>query len=498
MNAQSLLSDDPGVVSGALKKAIEKDQQSKDKKRAKTAQKYYDFEHDILNNRIFYMDDNGVLQEDKNASNVKIPHAFFTELVDQKVQYLLSNPVEYEVEDEKLKEYLKEYYDEDFQVFLQEMVEGASIKAAEYAYARTNSEDKLCFQVSNSIQTFSIFDETNTVRGIIRYYDKDIYKNGKDEKISYAEVWDEENVTVYVKEKNGPYQLDTSRDLNPRPHVIAKDEEGQMLKRSYGLIPFYRLSNNKSEKTDLEPIKPLIDDYDLMAAFLSNNLQDFAEAIYVVKGFDGDDLSDLRQNIKAKKTVAVDSDGDVDVRTVTIPTEARKIKLEIDKDAIYKFGMGFDSTQIGDGNITNVVIKSRYALLDMKANKAEVRLRSLLAWCNEMIVNDINRRFNTAYNAGDITVNIVRETMVNERDIVEIEKIEAETKLIVIESLLAVAPRLDDESVLKLICEQFELDWEEVQLLIEEQGYSSGLQYDTDPPEEGVENAADGQVAQGA
>src|SRR5699024_2579983 len=150
---------------------------------------------------------------------------------------------------------------------------------------------------------------------------------------------------------NKRFQIDDSRELNPRPHVVAKDSKGQLLKRTMGDIPFYRLSNNKQERTDLEPIKALIDDYDLMAAFLSNNLQDFAEAIYVVKGFRGDDLSTLRQNIKAKKTVGVGDNGGVDVKTVEIPVEARKTKLDIDKEAIYKFGMGFDSTQIGDGNI---------------------------------------------------------------------------------------------------------------------------------------------------
>ena len=275
--------------------------------------------------------------------------------------------------------------------------------------------------------------------------------------------------------------------------MIATDEKGTVYERSMNTVPFYRLSNNKKEHTDLEPIKALIDDYDLMACFLSNNLQDFSEAIYVVRGFRGDDLSKLRQNIKAKKTVGVGSDGGVDVQTINIPVEARKTKLEIDKDAIYKFGMAFDSTQIGDGNITNVVIKSRYALLDMKANKAEVRLRAMLKWINEMIVADINRRFNKKYNAKDIEINIVRETMVNENDIVEIEKLEAETRQLIIETILSVAPRLGDDEVLKLICEQFDLDWEDIQLSLEEQEFSSGLQDDTDPIE-GDENAAAGQV----
>lgn len=490
-----LLSENPIVVGTALSKAIADDRASTIKDKARTGQRYYDYNHDILDNRIFYVDDNDVIREDVNASNVKIPHAFFTEQVDQKVQYLLSNPIDLEVEDETFKEYLKEYYDDDMQLFLQETLEGASIKGHEFAYARTNNQDKLCFQVSDSIQTFDVYDNNGDRKGVVRYYDKDITRNGKNVTVTHAEVWDDEKVTFFLQDENKKFKVDDKREMNPRPHVVAKADDGQMLERSYGSLPFYRLSNNKKELTDLEPVKPLIDDYDLMACFLSNNLQDFAEAIYVVKGFRGDDLSKLRQNVKSKKVVGTAENGGLDVKTVEIPIAARQAKLDIDKDAIYKFGMGFDSTQVGDGNITNVVIKSRYALLDMKANKAEVRLRAMIAWMNEMIVSDINRRFNTSFKASDIKVNITRETMVNEKDIVERAKIEAETKKIIVESILLVAPRIDDESVLKLICEQYELDWEEVQLLIEEQEYTSGLQDDTDPPVEvGAVNDAIGQV----
>lgn len=481
MDSKYLLSDNPTVVATALNKAIDNDKNSSAKEKAREGDRYYNYDHDILKNRIFYIDDNDVVREDKNATNIKIPHPFFTELVDQKVQYLLSNPVEIEVDDDNFKAYLEEYYDDDFQVFLQEALEGASKKGYEYIFARTNEQDRLCFQVSDSLCTFPIYDDNNELKAIVRYYDKDIYREGKNETVTVGEVWDSEKVTFYITDKNKRFVFDESREMNPRPHVVAKASDGTLLSRSYGTIPFYRLSNNSKEKTDLEPIKALIDDYDLMACFLSNNLQDFADAIYVVKGFMGDDLSKLKQNIKAKKVVGTGADGGVEIQTVDIPVEARKTKLEIDKNAIYKFGMGFDSTQIGDGNITNVVIKSRYALLDMKCNKAEVRLRAMLKWINEMIVQDINRRFGTAYKASDIKVNIVRETMINEKDLVEQDKIEAETKQVIIETILSVAARLDDETILKLICEQFELDWEEVQQAIEEQDYTPGLATGTDP-----------------
>ena len=57
MDVKYLLSDNPQVVATALNKAIEEDKQSKKKDKARTGQRYYDYKHDILDNRIFYIDD---------------------------------------------------------------------------------------------------------------------------------------------------------------------------------------------------------------------------------------------------------------------------------------------------------------------------------------------------------------------------------------------------------------------------------------------------------
>jgi SPP1 family phage portal protein len=206
-----LLSDNPEVVAAALNKAVSEDSKSKTKQNAMVGQRYYDYEHDILSNRIFYIDDLDTLQEDLNASNVKIPHAFFTEQVDQKVQYLLSNPVLIETEDETLNSYLEDYYDDDMQLFLQEALEGSSVKGHEFVYARTNSQDRLSFQVSDSIQTFDIHDENGDRKGVCRYYDKDITRNGKNTTVTHAEIWDDRKVTFYIKDENKRFTLDIKR-----------------------------------------------------------------------------------------------------------------------------------------------------------------------------------------------------------------------------------------------------------------------------------------------
>lgn len=62
---------------------------------------------------------------------------------------------------------------------------------------------------------------------------------------------------------------------------------------SFGFIPFFELDNKGKRRSDLSFVKDMIDDYDLMFCSLSNNLQDMTEGIYVVKGFQGDNLDEL-------------------------------------------------------------------------------------------------------------------------------------------------------------------------------------------------------------
>ncbi|QIW60326.1 phage portal protein [Lactococcus raffinolactis] len=474
MDIKYLKSDNPSVLSRFIDDAVKTDRQSPIKEKMSEGLKYYDYKHDILKFRLFYYNEDGKLVEETNRSNIKIPHAFFTEQVDQKVQYLLSNPVEFETADTELKTYLEEYIDDDFQLMLQEMVEGASKKAYEFTYVYRATSGKLLFKVADSRKVVVIYDDMNEVIAIIRYYDTDITKDNRKVTVTKAELWDTEKTWFFVSSSdyNNRFILDESQEINPRFHQVVEDSDGNLLGKGFGYIPFLKLSNNKNEKTDLEPIKALIDDYDLMACALSNNLVDFDHPIYAVKGYGKDNLDELVTNLRTKRTVGVSQDGGIDVKTVDIPVTARKTKLETDKEAIYKFGMAFDSSQVGDGNITNIVIKSRYSLLDLKCNKTEIRLRAFIKQLLDIIIQDINERYQKSFTRQQIEVVITRSTMINQSDNAEVEKLEAETKGQLIQNLLDVAPYLDDESLLKKICAVQELDYDEVVQRLGSQDFS--------------------------
>ena len=291
------------------------------------------------------------------------------------------------------------------------------------------------------------------------------------------QVWSDSETWYYVQDgTTGKIELDASVEYNPRPHVLYTDSKtGKKMGYGLGYIPFWRLDYNKKQISGLNSIKSLIDDYDIMQCGLSNNLADFDTPLHVVSGFQGDNLDELQTNLKTKKIIGVDSDGDVQVRTVDIPYQARKAKADEDEKNIYRFGMGFNSSQVGDGNITNIVILSRYTLLDLKANKFEKRLKRLLKQIVKVVIAEINKDNGTDYQVSDVYFDFKHSVMTNETENISNEKTKAEIKQIEVNTILNAAANIGDEQTLKALCDVMELDFDELESQIdkirEEQKY---------------------------
>lgn len=447
-------------------KFIDDDKTSEKKKFALQGQRYYEGDHDIKNYKLFYYNSDGVLVEDKTRSNIKISHPFFTELVDQAAQYMLSGKDGFIKSDKpELQAKLNEYFNEneDFIAEMYEALVGTMAKGFEYMFAYKKEDGTTGFQCADSIGVVEVRakDTDSNTDNIIYWYVDRIGKENK--KIKRIEVWDKTHTYFYVQSDNGQIEKDSSQTVNPRPHIVKVDEVGNKYDGGgYGTIPFFRLDNCKKQFSDLKPIKELIDDYDLMACGLSNNLQDASEYLVVVSGFQGDNLDELITNTKTKKHIGVEEGGGVDFKTVDIPYQARQVKLELDEKNIYRFGMGFNSAQLGDGNITNIVIKSRYALLDMKCNKLEIRLKQMLRKMLQIVLSEVNDIEGTDYQSKDVYFDFEREVMTNAADNAQIELVDAQKQNMLITTLLNVAAQLGDELLIQQICDVLDLDYEQI------------------------------------
>ena len=453
-----------------IKKFIEEDMNSEKKRLASVGMRYYEAEHDILKYRMFYFNTDGKLVEDKTRANIKISHPFFTILADQLASFMLSfkeNPIKAKQGVEGLQEHLDLYFDSKFWSEISEAITGTYTKGFEYVYGYKGTKNRMVFECADSMGVVEVqakYTSDKKDYKIYHYVDTDMSEKGKRQVIR-IQVWDEKEIHYFVKDStSGKVEKDKTVEFNPRPHVVYEPDEktGQKYGASLGYIPFWRMDNNKKQFSGLKPIKGLIDDYDLHACSLSNNLKDFDTPLYAVKGFEGDNLEQLQQNLKTVKMVGVGEGGDVEVRTVEIPYQARKEKLTLDKEGIFMFGMGFDPTMVGDGNITNVVILSRYSLLEMKADKLQPRLEGLLDQVLDVVLDEINKENETDYQRSDIEYNFTRSLMTNETENIANEKVKAETKQVEINTILNAAPVIGDEKTLQLICDELDIDFEEI------------------------------------
>lgn len=449
-----------------IRRFIEEDLSDSRKYEARVAQRYYEAEHDIRRYKLYYYDAEENLVEDKTRSNIKISHPFFTELVDQSVQYLFSGDSPYACSDDpELQKILNETMNENdnFNSELADCMTDAKVKGTGYFYLYKKEDGQISVQCADSLGVIEVRakDTEDKCDYVIYYYVDRVGKNHQ--LITKIEVWNDEKAWFYVQDGNGKIGLDSSVPINPRPHILyTKGIETDIYYDDFGAIPFFRLENNKKRTSDLKPIKALIDDYDLMSCGLSNNLQDISEGLYVVSGFDGDNLDQLIQNLRTKKTIGVNEGGTVDIKTINIPYEARKIKLEEDEKNIYRFGMGLNTAQVGDGNITNVVIKSRYALLDLKCDKFEIKLRKFLRKIVEVILNDYNKNHDKAYSPEQVYFRFERNVITNESDNASIKLVQAQTRQVNIQVFLSLFDVLGSEEMRKLVCEQLDLDYEDI------------------------------------
>lgn len=452
-----------------IKLFIDEDATSEKKMFARKGQDYYEGNHDIRNYRLFYYNAEGELVEDKTRSNIKISHPFMTELVDQGTQFILSGSDGiFKSDMPELQAYLDTYFnnDEDFLAELSELLTGGQNKGFEYMFAHKNSENRITFQCADSLGVVEVrAKDTDTKAEHFIYHYIDRIDKGR-KTIKRIQVWDDKVVEFFVQDGDGNIVHDDTEPINPRPHTLYKkdgDDATYYKEDEKGFIPFFRFDMNKKQFGLLKAIKALIDDYDLMACGLSNNIQDSAEYTVVVSGFQGDDLDELVRNIKTKKHIGTDTDGGVEFKTVDIPYEARKVKLELDEKNIYRFGMGLNTSGLKDTTATtNIAIKAAYSLLELRCSKIEIKLKQFLRKLVNVVLQEINEINGTDYQQKDVYFEFNHEIMSNELENAQVRQMEAQEQQLRINTLLSLATQLGNELMMQNICDVLEIDYEEI------------------------------------
>lgn len=459
------------LTTDEIKLYLDEDAASEFKKQAEEGQRYYDGQHDILDYKLFYWNTDDELVEDKARSNVKIPHPFFTELVDQAVQYIMSDKEGFVMSDDpKLQAELDVYFNKNkrFKVELSNVITGVQAKGCDYMHASLGKkEERLVFEHADCLGVVEVegrFADDGKDQFIWKYVDR-VDKDGKTQ--FKVLVIDDENTYYHTQTDNGEIVFDETVELNPRPHATYVNKKDKKLySKPFGFLPLFRMDNNKKKASHLRTVKLLIDDYDIMASSLTNNLVDFDNPIHFARGFDGDskeDLNKLQKNLKTRRVISAPEESSLEVHTVDVPYQARETKMNIDKEGIYHFGMGLNTAGLKDtAATTNIAIKAAYSGLELRCSKVIDQLELFLMDLVEVVLDEINEKNGTGYMPEQVYIDIQPEIMANEQENAQIKLTEAQKQQVVVNTLLSLADKLDNETLMQNICDVLDIDYNEI------------------------------------
>lgn len=453
--------------SDIIKYILNNDISSPQKKKMQEGERYYNGEQDILQKdfrqgRILETEETGEehsrVFQNYNRSNHKNVNAFLKILVDQKTAYLVSREPTISVlgaeQSKDLKDYetiLCDFADDTFNEVLQDFVTGASNKGFESIHVYYDEKGCLQYQVVPANEVIPIYDTENEkeLLEVIRYYDITVVKDGQQYTRKKVEWWTKTNVTYYIEQQKDMYVKDTSLPFNPSPHwwSVTTTLDGFEKKRqghSWGRVPFMILKNNRNMTTDLEHIKGLIDAYDLLSSEGTNNFLDLVELYWVIAGYGGETANAIAKRLRINKAVHIsDSSGKIEAKQVELPVSGRLEYLKMLRKDIFHFGMGIDvdSDKFGTAP-SGVSLKFQYTLLDQKAGNMTSKLKKAIKELLWYVTEDYNSKNNTNYDANLIKVDINKNMITNDAELVSM--IQASKGIVSDKTLLAVHPFVSD------------------------------------------------------
>ena len=267
----------PDEVTDVIKKFISKFERSEEKEKMQTGVNYYRSNNDEIMARKFYTyaedEQTGEPIEmiDPYKANNKMPHGYFKILVDQKVNYLLGNPITFESEQ---SDTLNELIGGNFQTTLKKVAKEASKKIRGWLQPYIDESGEFAYKKIPSEQVIPVYKPHNNdeLELVIRYYSVfTMTDEGDSVRVNRVEVWDDEQVTYYQESTaDGNYYLLNEDEMeaifgqrfsNPKFHLQKDLVLGEQTVSSEGLpwgkVPFVPLYNNDEEDYDYSLLRNL-------------------------------------------------------------------------------------------------------------------------------------------------------------------------------------------------------------------------------------------------
>lgn len=399
-------------------------------------QNYYDNKADILKDQrtvIGRNRENGepILTVSTVLANNRISHPFLKKLTRQKLGYLIGEPFilsEVKKNDAQVRAFIarcKDYMGKSFYKMIKNVARDSIVKKIGWIMVYYNEEGKLKFrrcEPENVIPLWADADH-NILDAAIYRYTLDIYSGGEKEQEKHVDYYTKQGVYKYIwRDAGGIAQLERlgSRADPPMPYFAIrraragdKDLGWDEIPMTWDKIPFIPFKYDPDEQSLLDRIKTIVDDYNKRRSQLSNNIEDFPNAVTVVRNYDGEDKEEFVHNKNVYRCLFVTGDGDA--KTLDTPlniTDTEKY-LEQVKNNVYEFGSGVNTANKDIRDTSGVALKYLYADLDTDCIDWGTELEWSLMELFWFVQQDIYARYGENYTEVEYSINFKRSAIIN-------------------------------------------------------------------------------------
>jgi SPP1 family phage portal protein len=395
-----------------LKHLIQAAERDIDRLEAIEADEYYAVNNRTITNRTrqYYTQKYG-WKENRGAENNRLKHGFYWLLVEQKINYILSQaPTFTSPEQEVTDNFLPYFQNTEFLHILKDLATETSNSGIGWLQVYIDA-DGFNLALIPSEQVIAVYDSAyeKELTDVIRYYPKE-HVDIKESEYRYMVEWyDANEVRIYEQNKRGEYEL-----KERKPHIErTQTTGGGIVGQSWGMPPFIRLLNNRIKKSDFHFVKSLIDDYDKSRSDESNALAEMPNGFLAIEGYQGNMADPVQAakalaNIRESRVAFLGTGGAINAIASEPATNSLDRHQKKLKEDIFLFGMGVDfSTDKFGYSPSGIALKFLYSNLDLKANALiealKFTMQDIFAFYNlywkmkenrEYVIDTINTAFN--------------------------------------------------------------------------------------------------------
>jgi SPP1 family phage portal protein len=393
-----------------IKIEISEWRQSQQRAMMLTGDQYYLNHTDIQQKERKWAD--GVILPHK--SNLKLEHAVYRKLVDQKTGYLLSKSPTVATDNVNYGEALSEIMDRAFWKLIKTAGREAINKGIAWLHVFYDLSGRLRFRMIPSEEIIPLWaDNAHTeLQGLIRVYDIYVY-DGMNKRIqTNVEYWTTKGVRYLTLD--GKDLIDNIDVVGPNGEAINYHVLMDGQPYTWDRIPFIPIRYNDVEQPLIDIVKSLIDNLNMQVSVNADLLADLPSAFLLLIGYGGQDLAEFVRDLKQANAVKLDQGGDLRHEVIEPATQALTAMLEQTRKDLYEYGRGVDTQNENFGASSGVALKFRYADLDMDCNIFENEIQSSF----EQIIWFINQHL-ININSGDFSNESVN--LILNRDVIFVE-----------------------------------------------------------------------------